>query len=179
MTTTDDGTLTPGHALDALRALGADAILDPDRTTGPDARDVPDLLGALAAVLDAHTMLHVQREGETLGRWAAGYVANLDGHGPAALEFLLAQVAMRADLHGVLIAHAAASGVEYARLAALITDAAAVATFAAANLTGPPDTPIDPAYLRTVHRRIKTGLRDARGAIEAMERHLRAEGFAL
>jgi hypothetical protein len=181
VTTTNDGTaLTPDQVLDALRALGGDAILDPDRADGPDARDLPDLLGAVAAVLDSHTMMHVKREGDTRHRWARGYAANLDaGHPAAALEFMLAQAAMRTDLHILLIAHAAASGVEYGRLAAIITEAAAVATFTASHLTGPPDTPIDPAYLRTVHRRIKARLRDARGSIDAMERHLRSQGFQL
>lgn len=177
---TTDATLTPDRLLDALRALGGDAVFDPARTDGPGERDVPDLLGAVAAVLDSHTMLHVKREGDTRSRWAAGYVANLDaGHRAAALEFMLAQAAMRTDLHGKLIAHAAASGAEYGRLAHIVNDAAAVALFAASQLTGPPETPIDPAYLRTVHKRIKGRLREARGAIDAMERHLRAEGFTL
>ncbi len=177
---TDPDALTPDRVIDALRALGADAILDPDRTDGPGADDLPDLLGALAAVLDGHTMLHVRRDDDTRRHWARGYVANLDaGHRSAALEFMLAQAAMRTDLHGNLIAHAAASGVEYGRVAHLINDAAAVAMFCASQLTGPPDTPVSADYLREVHRRIKSGLRDARGAIEAMERHLRAQGYPL
>jgi hypothetical protein len=177
MTSNSGATVTAEQIIEALHALGANPIIDPEH--GPDQvgpEHVPYLLGGLAAIIDTHLIANVYEGDDTRRQWAAGYVGPPTG--PADLESMLGQVGVRTQLHTHLIGHAAASGVEYGRLAYPVTAAAATLTLAASQLTRP-DRDAPPGLLRTVHKRVKQLLRDTRGAIDALERRLRSEGYEL
>lgn len=176
---TIDGHLTGDQIIEALHALGVDPIIDPEH--GPDQlgpEHVPYMLGVLVCVIDSYTISNIRRDDDSRKDWAAGYVGNLKDHGEMQLEIMLGQIGVRTELHTTLLEIGAAYGVEYCRIVHPATRAAATLTLAASELTHP-DQFAPPGFLRGVHKRVRQLLRDTRGAIDALERRLKNEGFTL
>jgi hypothetical protein len=181
-----EGPLDSQRVLNALRALGIGLIIDPEH--GPTEltdEHLPDLIGALAGVVDIHSAL-VCGPGEdaAAARYMHGYLANgslEDGHNTT--EVMLATIGGRVRIDAALV-KAATAGTGAAHLAAVALDLASTLTLYASALafdaTDPAGTPlVSEAEVKTVHQEVRRKLTAVRGALTATERDLKVKGYRL
>ncbi|THV29657.1 hypothetical protein [Glycomyces paridis] len=70
--------MTPNKLLDAMRALGYDVLYDPEHhPEGPTEEEIPDLLGRLAAMIDAAVSEHVKPGTDTMDKFRQGYMDHI------------------------------------------------------------------------------------------------------
>lgn len=177
------GPLDSQRVLDALRALGIGLTIDPEH--GPSEltdEHLPDLLGALAGVVDMYAAL-VCGPGEeaAAARFMHGYLANgamETGH--VTTEITLSQIGGRVRVDAALVAQATADTPLAALPANVLELAATLTLYVAALRFGDEGDPvITEAEVKAVHKQVRQQLTNVRGTLASAERHLKVKGYRL
>lgn len=177
--------LTSQRLLDALAALGIGLVIDPEH--GPAEltdEHVPDLLGALAGVVDTYSALICgPGEDAAAARYMHGYLSNgsMDS-GHRATEATLSQIGGRVRVDAALVQLAtnhtgAALAATALELASTLTLYAAALAFDANGDDG--TAMVSEAEVKAVHKEVRRRLTAVRGTLTSTERALKVKGYRL
>jgi phage tail sheath gpL-like len=177
--------LTSQRLLDALADLGIGLVIDPEH--GPAEltdEHIPDLLGALAGVVDTYSALICgPGEDAAAARYMHGYLSNgsMDS-GHRATEVTLSQIGGRVRVDAALVQ--LATNHTGAALAAAALELASTLTLYAAALAYSSDENsaapmITEAEVKAVHKEVRRQLTAVRGTLTSTERALKVKGYRL
>lgn len=175
MTTEPEREISLQNLLDAIDALGASFVIDPEH--GPDALTDDhraDMLGFLAGNVAMFTAVATSPAGNAEGpQWTHGFLAATGNNASALCTIggnLLAEASTLDSITPTSM---------HASLAAQIASLASTFAMFAAAIDDDPGFTTTTAHIKGLHSRVRRQLTDIRGALGAVERDLRKRGFDL
>ena len=174
--------LTSQRILDALADLGIGLVIDPEHGSAELTDEhVPDLLGALAGVIDTYSALICgPGEDAAAARYMHGYLSNgsMDS-GHRATEVTLSQIGGRVRVDAALV-QLATNHTGAALAAAALELASTLTLYAAALANGDDGTAmVSEAEVKAVHKEVRRQLTAVRGTLTSTERALKVKGYRL